>query len=163
MIAELRAKYEAAAETPTARCCRDDLSGRAVPGDLPMGGRIQRIPDGDREQPDRRHRTGGARARLRLRVRPDARHYLVAPVLGVWTVIAPWVVNGGVATTATIVSNVVVGLIAVLLGLGAMSLGMSPTREVRYLAGHRDRFGQCGPAAVRLTGRSAGQAAAQWR
>lgn len=52
----------------------------------------------------------------------------VAPVLGGWTVIAPWVVNGGVATTATIVSNVVVGLIAVLLGLGAMSLGMSRTR-----------------------------------
>ncbi|HZE03023.1 MAG TPA: SPW repeat protein [Pseudonocardiaceae bacterium] len=52
----------------------------------------------------------------------------VATVLGVWTVIAPWVVNGGVATTATIVSNVVVGLIAALLGLGAMSLGMSRTR-----------------------------------
>jgi hypothetical protein len=47
----------------------------------------------------------------------------VARVLGVWTVITPWVVTGGVATTATIVSNVVAGLIAVLLGLGAMSLG----------------------------------------
>jgi hypothetical protein len=33
-----------------------------------------------------------------------------------------------VATTATLWSNVVTGVIAVLLGLGAMSLGMSRTR-----------------------------------
>jgi uncharacterized membrane protein len=42
--------------------------------------------------------------------------------------IAPWVVNGGVASTASIVSNVVIGVIAVLLGAGAMSLGMSRIR-----------------------------------
>lgn len=47
-----------------------------------------------------------------------------APVIGVWSIIAPWVVNGSVATTATIWSNVVIGVIAVLLGLAAMALGM---------------------------------------
>jgi SPW repeat len=60
-------------------------------------------------------------------VRPygSARHMAwAAPVIGVWTVIAPWVVNGYVATTATIWSNVVAGVVAVLLGLAAMALGM---------------------------------------
>ncbi|MGH3856775.1 MAG: SPW repeat protein [Pseudonocardiaceae bacterium] len=52
----------------------------------------------------------------------------VAPVIGVWTIIAPAIVSGHVATTATIWSNVVTGVIAVLLGLGAMSLGMRQTR-----------------------------------
>lgn len=52
----------------------------------------------------------------------------VAPLIGVWTIIAPWVVSGHVATAATLWSNVVTGVIAVLLGLGAMSLGMSRTR-----------------------------------
>jgi hypothetical protein len=45
-------------------------------------------------------------------------------VIGVWTIIAPWVVNGHVATTSTIWSNVVTGVIAVLLGLAAMALSM---------------------------------------
>jgi hypothetical protein len=52
----------------------------------------------------------------------------VAPGVGRVDRDRPWVVNGGVATTATIMSNVVVSVIAVLLGLGAMSLGMSQTR-----------------------------------
>lgn len=47
----------------------------------------------------------------------------VAPLIGVWTIIAPWVVSGDVATTRTIWSNVVTGAIALLLGLGALSLG----------------------------------------
>ncbi|HZS21406.1 MAG TPA: SPW repeat protein [Pseudonocardiaceae bacterium] len=46
------------------------------------------------------------------------------PVIGVWTVIAPWVVDGHVATTATIWSNVVTGVVAVLLGLAAMAVGV---------------------------------------
>ena len=52
----------------------------------------------------------------------------VAPLIGVWTIIAPWVISGHVATAATIWSNVVTGAIAVLLGLGAMSLGMRRPR-----------------------------------
>jgi hypothetical protein len=48
----------------------------------------------------------------------------VTPLIGVWTIIAPWIVSGDVASTATIWNNVVTGAVAVLLGLGAMSFGM---------------------------------------
>jgi hypothetical protein len=48
----------------------------------------------------------------------------VAPLIGIWTIITPWVVSGHVATTATIASNVVTGAIAALLGLGAIVLRM---------------------------------------
>jgi hypothetical protein len=42
-----------------------------------------------------------------------------ACALGAWTVIAPWVVSGDVSTTRTVVNNVIVGIIALLLGLAA--------------------------------------------
>jgi hypothetical protein len=48
----------------------------------------------------------------------------VAPVIGVWTIIAPWVIRGTVNTTSTIVSNVVIGAIILLLGLATMRFGM---------------------------------------
>ncbi|MTE15097.1 SPW repeat protein [Nocardia aurantiaca] len=51
----------------------------------------------------------------------------VAPLIGVWTIIAPWVVSGDVAHTATIWSNVVAGAVALLFGLGSMALGMRRT------------------------------------
>ncbi|MFI9410172.1 SPW repeat protein [Nocardia gamkensis] len=50
-----------------------------------------------------------------------------APLLGLWTILSPWVVSGDVDTTSTIWNNVVAGAIAVLLGLGSMFLGMSRT------------------------------------
>lgn len=46
-----------------------------------------------------------------------------APLIGVWTIIAPWVVSGNVDTASTIWSNCVAGAVAVLLGLGSMLLG----------------------------------------
>ncbi|GII58004.1 hypothetical protein Pth03_63930 [Planotetraspora thailandica] len=49
----------------------------------------------------------------------------VAPVLGVWTIIAPWVIRGGMATTSTIISNVVVGAVILALGLATMRFGMT--------------------------------------
>lgn len=52
----------------------------------------------------------------------------VAPLIGVWTIVAPWVVSGHVATAATIANNVVVGALAVLLSLGAVAIGMRPKR-----------------------------------
>lgn len=52
----------------------------------------------------------------------------VAPLIGVWTIIAPWVIAGDVATTRTVWSNVVTGAVALLLGLGALSMGMSRSR-----------------------------------
>lgn len=54
----------------------------------------------------------------------------VCPVLGAWTIAAVWVVNGSVATTSTILSNVVSGGVVVLLGLGAfMALMRRGTRR----------------------------------
>jgi hypothetical protein len=50
----------------------------------------------------------------------------VAPIIGIWTIIAPWVIHGGIAgtaTTGTIASNVAVGAVAVVAGLAAMSVG----------------------------------------
>ena len=48
----------------------------------------------------------------------------VVPLIGVWTIIAPWVMSGHVATKATIWSNVVVGAVLVAFGLGAMGIGL---------------------------------------
>ncbi|MBF6339038.1 SPW repeat protein [Nocardia abscessus] len=53
-----------------------------------------------------------------------------APLIGLWTILAPWIVSGEVDTTSTIWNNVITGGIAVLLGLGAMVLGMSRTGRV---------------------------------
>lgn len=42
-----------------------------------------------------------------------------ACALGLWTIVAPWVVAGDVSTTKTIVNNVITGVIAALLALAA--------------------------------------------
>jgi hypothetical protein len=53
----------------------------------------------------------------------------VVPLLGVWTIVAPWAVVGGAHTTRTIVSNVVVGGVIVLFGLATMAVGMARARR----------------------------------
>jgi hypothetical protein len=53
----------------------------------------------------------------------------VAPLIGVWTIVTPWVVSGSVDTTPVVVSNVVVGSVLVLLGLLAFATGV---RSVRH-------------------------------
>ncbi|WP_285708311.1 SPW repeat protein [Microtetraspora sp. NBRC 16547] len=58
----------------------------------------------------------------------------VAPVIGVWTIIAPWVISGPNNTARVIVSNVVIGAIILFLGLANMSTGMTATRR------HAPRF-----------------------
>jgi hypothetical protein len=45
-----------------------------------------------------------------------------ACALGVWTIVAPWVVAGDVSTTRSEVSNIIVGAIGLLLGLAASAL-----------------------------------------
>ncbi|MEU7766602.1 SPW repeat protein [Nocardia sp. NPDC049190] len=53
----------------------------------------------------------------------------VAPLLGVWMIVSPWIVSGVDTTTAMIWSNVVVGAVVCVLGLGAAAVGMRrPTR-----------------------------------
>ncbi|MGI8306590.1 SPW repeat protein [Saccharopolyspora hattusasensis] len=46
----------------------------------------------------------------------------LVPVLGVWTIIAEWVMSGAVATMPVVISNVVSGAIVVLLGIAAAGL-----------------------------------------
>ncbi|ETK37464.1 SPW repeat protein [Microbispora sp. ATCC PTA-5024] len=48
----------------------------------------------------------------------------VAPVIGLWTIVAPWIIRGGMATTGTIVNNVIVGALILILGLATMRFGM---------------------------------------
>jgi hypothetical protein len=47
----------------------------------------------------------------------------VAPLLGVWTIVAPWAVAGNVDTLRTILTNVIAGGSFVLLSLAAVGLG----------------------------------------
>jgi hypothetical protein len=52
----------------------------------------------------------------------------VTPLIGVWTLIAPWVVSGNTATTSTILNNVITGAAIVVFGLAATAMGMLPRR-----------------------------------
>ena len=53
----------------------------------------------------------------------------VIPVLGIWTLIAPWVVRGGVNTTPAVTNNVIVGIVAILLGACAVLMGRMRMRR----------------------------------
>ena len=46
-----------------------------------------------------------------------------AALIGVWTIITPWVVSGNVAVTRTIVSNVITGAVVLLLALATSAAG----------------------------------------
>lgn len=48
----------------------------------------------------------------------------VLPIIGIWTVVSPWVVSGEVNTTAVVVNNVIVGGLILVLGLATMVVGM---------------------------------------
>jgi hypothetical protein len=55
----------------------------------------------------------------------------VVPLIGVWTIIAPWVVRASSATTSTIVNNVITGALIFLFGMGAVGMGMMSHRIAR--------------------------------
>lgn len=60
----------------------------------------------------------------------------IAPVIGVWTIIAPFVLRS--VSASTVWSNVVIGAIILLLGLGAMGIGMMRRKPQRFGGdGHR--------------------------
>lgn len=48
----------------------------------------------------------------------------VAPLLGIWLIVSPWVVAGVDTSTSMIWSNVVVGALVCVLGLATAALGM---------------------------------------
>lgn len=53
----------------------------------------------------------------------------VSPVLGIWTIICPWVIHGDIATTNTIWNNVVVGAVIVVMGLTTLGIGLAGRRR----------------------------------
>lgn len=53
----------------------------------------------------------------------------VAPLIGVWTILTPWVVSGSVDTDTVIANNVVTGAVLVLLGLFAFTFGLRRARQ----------------------------------
>jgi SPW repeat len=53
----------------------------------------------------------------------------VAPIIGIWTILAPWLVSGNVNTTTAVINNVVTGAVILLFGLGATSVGMQRLRR----------------------------------
>lgn len=55
----------------------------------------------------------------------------VAPLLGIWLIVSPWLVNGVTRTTGMIWSNVIVGAVVFVLGAGILGLGMA-RRETRH-------------------------------
>jgi SPW repeat len=61
----------------------------------------------------------------------------VAPVIGLWTIIAPWIIRGDMATARTIWSNVVVGAIILILGLATMRFGMRERNRPAGFGGPR--------------------------
>jgi hypothetical protein len=54
-----------------------------------------------------------------------------AALIGVWTIVAPWVVAGNVDTTRTVVNNIVVGAVALLLALAAGAAASETDRTGR--------------------------------
>ncbi|MDN3296838.1 SPW repeat protein [Streptomyces ficellus] len=65
-----------------------------------------------------------------------------ACAIGAWTIVSPWVVAGNVDTTRSVVNNVIVGAVALLLGLAMAAAAMSDRR------GRGRARGGPGPAAM---------------
>ena len=62
-----------------------------------------------------------------------------ALLLGVWTIVAPWVVSGHPFTRRAEVSNVITGAVAIALALMTMAIGsMRSTRDSASTAGRPD-------------------------
>jgi hypothetical protein len=48
----------------------------------------------------------------------------VTPVIGVWAIVAPWLVDGPTPDNSAITSNVITGALVALFGLGTLTMGM---------------------------------------
>jgi hypothetical protein len=55
----------------------------------------------------------------------------VVPLIGLWTIISPWVVSGHPAMTSTIWNNVVTGAVILIFGMAAAMVGMIPKKKMR--------------------------------
>ncbi|WP_031079437.1 SPW repeat protein [Streptomyces sp. NRRL S-118] len=54
-----------------------------------------------------------------------------ACAIGAWTIISPWVVAGNVDTTRSVVNNIIVGVVALLLGAAMAAAAMGNRRSGR--------------------------------
>lgn len=54
-----------------------------------------------------------------------------ATAIGAWTIVAPWVVSGNVDTTRSVVNNVIVGCVALLLGLAMAAMHSAGSGRTR--------------------------------
>ncbi|MGI5359125.1 SPW repeat protein [Streptomyces sp. CA-252508] len=57
-----------------------------------------------------------------------------ACAIGAWTIVSPWVVAGNVDTTRSVVNNIIVGAVALLLGLAMAGSAMADRRAGRTRA-----------------------------
>ncbi|MFC4010096.1 SPW repeat protein [Nonomuraea purpurea] len=55
----------------------------------------------------------------------------VLPIIGVWTIIAPWVLSPHTGGLSAIVNNVITGAVILVTGLACAALGREPTRGRR--------------------------------
>ncbi len=55
----------------------------------------------------------------------------VLPLVGIWTIVSPWLVSGDVNTVRVVWNNVVVGAVILALGLVTAAFGMRGDREGR--------------------------------
>ncbi|MGW7201466.1 SPW repeat protein [Streptomyces chryseus] len=63
-----------------------------------------------------------------------------AAAIGAWTIVAPWVVSGNVDTTRSVVSNVIVGCVALLLAVAMAAMKSDSSGSSRSRGrGRRDR------------------------
>ncbi|NJC73335.1 SPW repeat protein [Planosporangium thailandense] len=53
------------------------------------------------------------------------------PVIGLWTIAAPWAVRGGAVTAGTLANNVATGLVILAVGLAAASMARTMKSPVR--------------------------------
>ncbi|GAA4700472.1 SPW repeat protein [Phytohabitans rumicis] len=125
-IAALRARYDRVAETPTAQAVDGLtlLTGLYLAMSSWIVGFVGPLAISNRF-------TGLAVALLALVFAANfGRTHGIAwviPVLGVWAIISPWLVDGPTARDAAVVSNIIAGALTVLFGLGMTSAGMRRT------------------------------------
>lgn len=55
----------------------------------------------------------------------------ICPLLGVWTIVAVWVMRAAGASVGTVASNVISGVVVVLLSLGAIATGLGRRTSTR--------------------------------
>lgn len=123
-LAELRAHYDQVSETPTARITEDALVLAGIY--LAVSPWVLAFPPAEFNLTVNNLICGIAVAALgaSFAIAYGRTHGLtwVPVVIGIWALIAPWVVLRGTANGGTIANNVITGAITIVLGLMAMRL-----------------------------------------